>query len=114
MKKVRLVNGNSENEGKVEVLYNGTWGSVCGNDWDIDDANVVCKMLGYARALNTPDGNIFGQSSSEGYVSLKPSISVPVPLVCVCFISSCRYGWTTSSAPVRRLAYLTVLIAPGE
>ena len=60
---VRLVNGNSPNEGRVEVLYNGTWGSICDDSWDIQDANVVCRMLGYARAVDAPGWNTYGDDT---------------------------------------------------
>ena len=51
---VRLVvNGTlaSENEGTVEIFYNGTWGSVCDDYWGFEEARVVCKMLGFHDAI---------------------------------------------------------------
>ncbi|XP_070544790.1 plasminogen-like isoform X2 [Ptychodera flava] len=54
---VRLADGSSPNEGRVEVFYTGVWGIICDDQWDINDAHVVCKQIGYSRGAMSSIGN---------------------------------------------------------
>ena len=44
---VRLVNGSTSSEGRVEICYNGVWGSVCDSGWNDQDAAIVCLQLNF-------------------------------------------------------------------
>ena len=43
---IRLVNGPTNFEGRVEVCHNNKWGTVCDNSWSANDGIVACRQLG--------------------------------------------------------------------
>lgn len=46
---IRLVNGNTTSMGRIEVVTNGVWSTICDSNWNHDDATVVCKQLGLGK-----------------------------------------------------------------
>ena len=63
---VRLVDGVPSMLGRVEIGFHGVWGTVCDANWDIHNAHVVCRQLGYDKALIATINSAFGKG--VGYV----------------------------------------------
>lgn len=61
---LRLCNGSGPHEGRVEVNFEGAWGTICddgtGNNWDNTTAEVVCEMFGYQFGIARVDA-YFGE-----------------------------------------------------
>jgi len=61
---VALRDGPGSFAGRVE-LNNGTRGSLCDTDLTIHVGHVICRQLGYPRAVATPCCNAFGSGTSS-------------------------------------------------
>ena len=83
---VRLVNGPTDYEGRVEVYHNGKWGRVCDDYWDLNDAQVVCNELGVGRAIAAIHGGFYGNGSGNIWLYEVNCIGTELT------IRNCSYG----------------------
>nr|XP_045618855.1 uncharacterized protein LOC123770744 [Procambarus clarkii]XP_045618856.1 uncharacterized protein LOC123770744 [Procambarus clarkii]XP_045618857.1 uncharacterized protein LOC123770744 [Procambarus clarkii] len=65
---VRLVNGSSDNEGRVEVKVFGRWGPVCDDMWGVPDGDVVCQQLGFVKGAKEVFINSYFGSGNGQYL----------------------------------------------
>ena len=56
---IRLVHHNNILEGRVEVCYEGVWGTVSDSGWGPIDAAVVCRQLGYSSSGSNKSENVW-------------------------------------------------------
>ncbi|CAI5689248.1 unnamed protein product, partial [Oreochromis niloticus] len=57
--------GSTRCSGRVEVYHNNSWGTVCDNGWDLDDAQVVCRELNCGNTMELPRLALFGAGTGQ-------------------------------------------------
>ena len=63
---IRLTgSGSTRCSGRVEIYHNNIWGTVCDDDWDLDDAEVVCRQLGCGTSVSVHGSAYFGEGTGQ-------------------------------------------------
>ncbi|GCC19059.1 lysyl oxidase homolog 3B-like isoform X1 [Chiloscyllium punctatum] len=53
------------NEGRVEVSYEGEWGTICDDDFKLDNAVVLCRMMGFTTAVGWTHSAKYGKGTGR-------------------------------------------------
>lgn len=93
--------------GIVQVLYNNQWGTVCHHEFDLDDAKVACRQLGFTKAVGSWQ---YGHLQSGGKVWLDY-------MACIgseSSLQSCSHnGWGRTNSHCSGHAYDAVVMCSG-
>ncbi|XP_053376387.1 uncharacterized protein LOC123533517 isoform X2 [Mercenaria mercenaria] len=68
---IRLAGNNWPSEGRVEILVNGTWGTICGRNVNEIDVDVICRMFGLtyqSHYTKAKEENLFGIGTGPIYI----------------------------------------------
>ena len=63
-----MADGGAPNQGRVEINVGGVWGTVCDYGWDINDAQVVCRMLNLSAATAATRYAAFGEGRGPSWL----------------------------------------------
>ncbi|XP_022098581.1 scavenger receptor cysteine-rich domain superfamily protein-like [Acanthaster planci] len=105
---LRLVGGDTLQEGQLQVYFAGVWGTVCSDKaWDMNASHVACRQLGYERAEKTGTGN-----KEKGMEFLLGRVEC---LGTELMLSACAHApWGQVSCPPNQAATVVCKDRPGQ
>ena len=72
----------------MEVFFNGEWGTVCDDGWDLNDAQVVCRQLGFGTAIAARGKAFYGEGTGKTWLDELNCIGIELT------INNCSHnGW---------------------
>lgn len=110
---IRLVGGSSSSEGTVLVFHENKWGSICDYHWDIRDANVACRQLGYPRALQYIHGSRFGRGRSKFTLFFSPFFLAYDFCIYCFYVCLQRFSFLSKSQYTALICYNTSKFLPA-
>ena len=67
---LRLVGGNSESDGRLEIFFNGEWSTICHDGWNSNNARVACRQLGFSDGIAITSAYNAYYSSGSGRIGM--------------------------------------------
>ncbi|XP_037092406.1 lysyl oxidase homolog 3B-like [Pollicipes pollicipes] len=62
---LRLSGGRGSYEGNIEIFHAGSWGHICDDEWDMPEAEIACRQLGFQSAQKPTHDGFFGRPAGD-------------------------------------------------
>ncbi|GAB0087545.1 Lysyl oxidase [Sergentomyia squamirostris] len=106
---VKLIGGSGGHEGNVEILHGGRWGAVCDDEWDENEAKVVCQQLGYPGHVRATHSGYFGEARRKFWMDNVECTGKEPELI------GCRFdGWGHSDCGADEAAGVVCKTPPAQ
>eukprot|EP00062_Callorhinchus_milii_P025079 gi/632985667/ref/XP_007909811.1/ PREDICTED: deleted in malignant brain tumors 1 protein-like [Callorhinchus milii] len=66
---LRLENGGSRCDGRVEIYHDGTWGRLLDDSWNISNADVICRQLNFGSAISVYNSSQYGEGTGPVWIN---------------------------------------------